>query len=105
VRPLGHATNPTWSQLKADVLDRPIVTIERSDLTALGAALLAAVGAGWCPDTATAAAATPLPTRRWAAAPGVVTAYRRLYTGVFLRLPDGPASLHRALETMQASDR
>lgn len=46
----GGAQNPLWLQIKADVLNREICTIEAHEATCLDAAVLAAVGAGIYPD-------------------------------------------------------
>jgi len=42
----GAASSALWLQIKADVLDRPVVTTTCAESTSLGAAMLAAVGAG-----------------------------------------------------------
>jgi len=42
----GGTRNPFWQQVKADVLGIPVDTPQVTDMTAQGAALLAAVGAG-----------------------------------------------------------
>ena len=42
----GGSRSDAWSQLRADVLGRPVETLVVSDAAALGAAMVAAVGAG-----------------------------------------------------------
>jgi xylulokinase len=54
----GGAKDRTWLQLKADVTGRAIELLVEPEATALGAALIAAVGIGWFPDLDEAAAAT-----------------------------------------------
>jgi xylulokinase len=54
----GGARDRTWLQIKADVTGRRIERLEEPEATALGAALIAAVGIGWYPDLPAAAAAT-----------------------------------------------
>ena len=54
----GGAKDRTWLQMKADVLGRPVELLVEPEATALGAALIAAVGIGWFPDLDAAAAAT-----------------------------------------------
>jgi xylulokinase len=43
----GGTASPLWRQILADVLDAEIATVETTEGAAYGAALLAAVGAGW----------------------------------------------------------
>jgi xylulokinase len=45
----GGTASPLWRQILADVLDTEIATVETTEGAAYGAALLAAVGAGWYP--------------------------------------------------------
>jgi ribulokinase len=52
----GGARSPLWLQIHADVLGRPITLTRESESTALGAAMAAAVGAGFFPDFDAAAA-------------------------------------------------
>ena len=81
----GGTASPLWRQILADVLGAEIATVNTTEGAAYGAALLAAVGAGWFPtvDDATGAlvtatpAATPGPdAARYAEAHGL---YRDLY--------------------------
>ena len=51
----GGARSPFWLQLKADVTARPVRRVESDEATAVGAAMLAAVGAGWTETLAGAA--------------------------------------------------
>jgi xylulokinase len=53
----GGARNTTWLQIKADVTGLSVELLAEPEATALGAALIAAVGAGWYPDLDIAAAA------------------------------------------------
>lgn len=52
----GGTRGPLWRQIIADVLDVPIVTTATAEGAAYGAAILAAVGAGWYPSVAAACA-------------------------------------------------
>ena len=54
----GGTVSPLWRQILADVLDAEIATVDTAEGAAFGAGLLAAVGAGWFPSAAAAAAAT-----------------------------------------------
>jgi xylulokinase len=51
----GGTRNEFWMQNKADVSGRPVVTLEIEEATALGAAMLAGVGAGVYKNLAEAA--------------------------------------------------
>jgi xylulokinase len=53
----GGARDRTWLQIKADVTERRLELLCEPEATALGAALLAAVGIGWFPDLQAASAA------------------------------------------------
>ena len=44
----GGARSPFWRQLLADILGKPVVTLETQEGSAYGAALLAQVGTGEC---------------------------------------------------------
>lgn len=81
----GGIASPVWRQILADVLGAEIATVTTSEGAAYGAALLAAVGAGWFATVDEAAAATVSATAT--AEPGPDTAtyagaherYRALY--------------------------
>lgn len=81
----GGTASPLWRQILADVLGAEIATVDTTEGAAYGAGLLAAVGAGWFPSAAAAAAANVHAIR--VAAPGpdveryreVHEAYRGLY--------------------------
>ena len=71
----GGTASPLWRQILADVLEAEIATVSTTEGAAYGAALLAAVGAGWYPsvDAATEACVRATPV----AAPGPdATVYR-----------------------------
>ena len=50
----GTASHEAWNQMKADVLGVTVAVPEVIDAALLGAAILAAVGKGWYPDTVAA---------------------------------------------------
>jgi xylulokinase len=54
----GGARDATWLSIKAGVTGRVIERLAEPEATALGAAILAATGAGWFPDPAAAARST-----------------------------------------------
>jgi xylulokinase len=43
----GGAKNPDWLQMQADIFNTPVVTLETEQGPAMGAAMIAAVGAKW----------------------------------------------------------
>ena len=64
----GGTASPVWRSILADVLDAEIATVDTPEGAAFGAALLAAVGAGWYATVAEATSATVATTP--VAAPG-----------------------------------
>ncbi len=60
----GGGRSSTWMQLKADVLGRPLRAVP-GEASAVGAACLAAVAAGWYRDVASAAQSVVTPSSRW----------------------------------------
>lgn len=54
----GGARDALWPSIKADVTGRVMERLAEPEATALGGAVLAATGAGWHPDVASAAAAS-----------------------------------------------
>jgi xylulokinase len=51
----GGASSSTWSQMRADVLGRPVQALASTEGTLQGAAILAGVAAGWYPDATSGA--------------------------------------------------
>lgn len=75
----GHARNPVWLQIKADVLARPLVVLEASEATLLGAALLGGVGGGVYGGPVEAAAAVRRQSRVVSPRAEVAGAYAAVY--------------------------
>jgi len=73
----GGSRSAVWAQIRADVLQRPHHIAARTDTCALGAALLAAVGAGLVPDLPAACALAPPPARTVEPQQSVDEAYER----------------------------
>jgi xylulokinase len=77
----GGAQSRVWAQIRADVLGLPHHVAARTDATPIGAAMIAAVAAGWAPDLATLAALAPPPSATFtphaAAGPPAAEAYGR----------------------------
>lgn len=90
LRVLGGATrNPLWLQMKADVTGLPVEVMEHEEVTLLGAAMLAGIGAGLYASIDEAIAATRFPLRRFEPDRAAHAAYTDLYDAVFL--PAAPA--------------
>ena len=51
----GGAQSNAWCQLKADVMNLPLIRTSQRETGLVGAAMAAAVGLGWYPDLASAA--------------------------------------------------
>lgn len=85
----GGARSALWCQILADVLGRPVVRAATAEATALGAAMLAAVGVGWHADLATAIAAMSHRGERFepgSAQPLYDSLYREIYEGLYRSL-------------------
>jgi xylulokinase len=91
----GGTASPLWRQILADVLGTEIATVNTSEGAAYGAALLAAVGAGWFASVDAAAGelvtATPVasPARDALAYAEAHDVYRRLYPALASTFPRG----------------
>jgi xylulokinase len=97
VRALGGAVrNPTWVQMKADLTGREIEVIDLPEAAALGAAVLAGVGAGVYEHHAAGAAAVVPSGRVVSPDPERREAYQGVYE-LWLRLPDLIGPLARGL--------
>lgn len=82
----GGSRSALWLQMMADVTGVPVVRAITSEVTCLGAGILAAVGAGWYPDAAAAAAGMARTAERYAPAPNAQRIYDRLYDEVYRTL-------------------
>ncbi|MGH2458288.1 MAG: FGGY-family carbohydrate kinase [Chloroflexota bacterium] len=82
----GGSRSTLWLQIRADVLNRPILGVEVPEAVALGAALLAGVGAGVYPDAATAAGAVDRATTPYYPDPDRAARYDSRYRQAYLKL-------------------
>lgn len=80
----GGTASPLWRQILADVLEAEVATVDTTEGAAYGAALLAAVGAGWYPDVESATGA--LVKAKPAALPGPDLARYREFRQVYREL-------------------
>jgi len=76
----GAAKSPLWSQIKADVLGLPVSVLRGSDTAALGAAMIAAVGAGFFSNLPDAVAAMGRPGSVLMPQAGAREVYDRAYS-------------------------
>lgn len=80
VRSLGGASrNPLWLQIKADVLNKPIIIPAGEETTCLGAAILAAVGVGIYPSLTEATAQMVRIKKQFTPNPETVALYKPCY--------------------------
>lgn len=61
----GGAKTPKWLQIKADVFNKEIVSLENNEAAVLGAAILGAIGIGYFSDIKQAIAQMVKPKRRY----------------------------------------
>jgi xylulokinase len=73
-------------QLKSDVTGRRVEGLRLEDATALGAALLAGVGAGIYADCDTAASVVVRELQSWTPTPGLTETYSDVFVRGFRRL-------------------
>jgi len=75
----GAANSAVWRQLTTDIIGLPLYTVNTTEGTAFGAAILAAVGAGAYPDVPTACAQIIRKVDETAPNPEVKRVYEALY--------------------------
>jgi xylulokinase len=90
----GHAHNPLWLQLKADILGRTVVVPDVAEATLLGAAMLAGVAGGAFSDQSAAAAGAHRSVRQIAPRAEIAAAYERFYP-TYERLASSLAPLYQ----------
>ncbi|MBK8800033.1 MAG: hypothetical protein IPM07_28700 [Anaerolineales bacterium] len=98
----GGANSDLWNQIKADVLGVPYVRLQRSDVAALGCAILAGAAVGIYPDLAATA-------RRFSQTVGRIEprpAYHRhyeAYVQAYIQAFDPLRSVYQTLSALQAT--
>jgi xylulokinase len=100
----GLTRSEGWLQLRADVLGVPIQAVALPHATAVGAALLAGVGAGVFADHAAAAAASPVELRQWSPDPRRAAGYTRAYENAYMPLAKALEPIHARLEAFRPPD-
>lgn len=102
----GGARSQLWRQVMADVLAAPVALARSADATNLGAGVLAARGAGWYPDVASAAAAMTGTTARHVPDPETSVRYDDLFREVYRPLfPAVRPLMDRLTELCEEVDR
>jgi len=95
----GGSRSTLWCQIVADISGRRVTRAGSAEATCLGAAVLAAVAAGWYDDARSAAAAMTSSGETFEPQPATQQIYDRLYREVYLSLyPALRASLRRLTE-------
>jgi xylulokinase len=92
----GGAANARWCQIKADVLDRPIVVADEAEPGLLGAAIVAFTALGRFPDLGAGQARLVRPRRRFTPRPDRAAVYRDLFP-LFRMAEDAVAPISRRL--------
>ena len=79
----GASRSPLWNQISADIYGVPVETVKTFECTALGAAIMGAIGVGVFKDLDEATREMVHVTGRWEPKPENVKVYNELYQ-VFL---------------------
>jgi len=98
----GGGRSPLWLQIRADVLGRVLLGVEVPEAVALGAALLAGVGAGVFPDVPTAAAAVDRAVTAYEPDPTRHALYDRRFHDSYLQLYPALAPIFTALASEES---
>ncbi|RME60393.1 MAG: carbohydrate kinase, partial [Caldilineae bacterium] len=96
----GSVRSRLFMEIKAAVYNQAVTVVSVEEATALGAALLAGIGAGVFPDHEAAVAALNLERTVVAPDPGWVKRYETLYQEVYVHLYDALLPLHRRLHAL-----
>ncbi|MCC9074602.1 hypothetical protein FKZ61_000545 [Litorilinea aerophila] len=99
----GGTRNELWIRIKAGVLDRPVHVVSVAESTALGAAVLAGMGAGVYADVADALARLALTATPVHPVPEEARLYSRIYREVYSHVYETLRPLHHALDTIRSS--
>ena len=99
----GGSASPLWPQVLADVLGRPLRLGRKREATALGAAILAAAGAGVFGSIPAACRAMIAPTRTLRPDPRRAALYARLYETAYAPLLEALAPTFRSLREETAT--
>ena len=98
----GGSRNPLFLDIKVNVFGQPVIVVDESESTALGAALLGGVAAGLYPDVEAAVAGLERKEYRVDPDPRAVARYEDLRAGVFEATGDALKPLEAALARWRA---
>jgi xylulokinase len=98
----GGGRSSTWRRLQADILGRDVHHAEVEEGPAYGAALLAAVGAGWFSDVAAAAGSVRIATAIEEPDPARTQLYEEQFR-IYERVHDANADLMHSLADLQTA--
>lgn len=101
----GSIRNRLWLQIKASVLDQPLQIVHEEECTALGAAMLAGIGAGVYRSAEDAIAQVQLPTTRIEPHGPEAAQYAQTYHRIYLPMADALAPIHAAIHELYPLNR
>ena len=96
----GGARNPLWLQMKADVTGKTVEAPEVPEVTLLGVAILAGVGAGVYADVDEALGAIDVPLARFEPDAASHRRYSELYEQAYQQVAPGLERTYRALDDL-----
>ena len=101
----GGARSALWRQIIADVTGRAVVLVASTELTSLGAGMLAAAGVGAFPDVAAAALAMTRDVATITPVPATWELYDALYTRAYRPLYPALREVTHALSALEQEGR
>lgn len=96
----GGAKNEAWLQMQADIFQAEVVGLESEQGPGLGAAMLAAVGCGWCPSLEAFASVAVKKSRGYRPNPDAARRYEELF-GLYRSVYAQTRDLNRALSAFR----
>ncbi len=100
----GGTRNALLMQIKASVMEQPLIVVGVEEATSLGAAVLGGVGAGIYPNREAGAKALRLDTSIVEPNPNWTERYRSLYSQVYVHLYETLRPLHHTLVALTATE-
>ena len=98
----GGSQNASWVQIKADVLNKPIIVYQTLENTCLGAAILAGLGCGLYKSLEDAFAQIRYPKKTVAPDPEKAMKYEPLYQNVYQPMFKHLKEINRLIECNQS---
>ena len=94
----GGQKNPLWLQMKADMLNLPVEVSLNPEVTLLGVAILAGIGAGVYKDISEALAGVAFPTESYLPDPHRHSEYKERYEKVYAGLATALEPVYNAID-------